>query len=97
MGILEIALAVAAWRKGWGARALLPLLFGFGIAFFFGLVVGSSGGTADGARGFGLVCDLGVVIALAVMARRAPAASRTSTSELGQAANSAELQPTLDV
>jgi len=72
--ILEIALTVAAWRKGWGLRALLPLAFAFGLAFIMGVVGGASGGSVSDLTVPCFLCDLGAVIALIVMTRRAPAA-----------------------
>ncbi|MGO8757449.1 MAG: hypothetical protein ACLQG3_04925 [Terracidiphilus sp.] len=92
--ILEIALTIAAWRKGWGARALLPLVFGFGAAFLIGLVIGAAGGSTDGAAVFGILCDVGVVIALGIMARRAPqaGAAHGPAESLEQAGEPGELQ-----
>jgi hypothetical protein len=72
--ILEIALTVAAWRKGWGLRALLPLAVAFGLAFTLGVVGGASGSTASDLAVPCFLCDLGAVIALIFMTRRAPAA-----------------------
>ena len=38
--ILEIALGIAAWKRGWKGWAVLPAILPFGIGFFFGLVMG---------------------------------------------------------
>lgn len=70
--ILEIAFTVAAWRKGWGPRAALPLVFAFGMAFILGAVMGASGYSASDLALPGFLCDLGTVIALIVMIRHAP-------------------------
>lgn len=91
---LEIALTIAAWKKGWGARALLPLVFGFGVALLIGMVIGSAGGSVEDARPLGILCDVGVVIALGILARRAPlaASARLTNETQGQAAEPGELQ-----
>ncbi len=91
---LEIALTIAAWRKGWGARALLPLVFGFGVAFLIGVAIGSSGGSIDAARVLAIFCDLGVVIALGILARRAPQAqaSEVTTNTPARSGEPGELQ-----
>ena len=34
--IIEVALTIAAWRKGWGARALLPGFVGIAFALLLG-------------------------------------------------------------
>jgi hypothetical protein len=77
--IIEITLAVAAWKNGWGARALLPLLGALGLAFFAGVVIGASQGSMASARVIGLLLDLGAIAALGVMACKAP---RADTPEL---------------
>jgi hypothetical protein len=56
--ILEIGLTVAAWRRGWKVRALLPLGIGFGIGFLGGLIMGVSGASEESIFAVGLVGDL---------------------------------------
>ena len=87
--ILEIGLAVAAWRKGWRAWALVPLGVVAGVAFLIGVAVGASGGTAEHVTPLFLLLDLacvGVLIRLAVRGPRQasslglPEASGTAVS-----------------
>lgn len=75
---LEIALTIAAWKKGWRARALLPLAGAFLVALLGGAVVGASGGSIEDARILAFLCDLGAVIALGVMSRKSSVISGTS-------------------
>lgn len=69
---LEIILTITAWRKGWRGWALLPL----GLGVVLGLVIGSSAGVAgvraEAVLGPCLIFDVLVIIALAVMAAKAP-------------------------
>ena len=66
--ILEIALTVAAWRKGWRFRALVPLASAWVISFLMGASVGLAGGTIDKLAPLLILLELtctGVLIALA--------------------------------
>jgi hypothetical protein len=72
---LEISLTIAAWKNGWRGRALLPLAGAFLVAFLLGGALGSSGGSDADARVLGFLCDLGAVIVLGVMAKRAPSSA----------------------
>lgn len=76
--ILEITLTIAAWRNGWGVRALLPLAGAFVAAFLGGAMIGASSGSIEDARVLGFLCDLGAVIVLGVMSRKSPAPERTT-------------------
>jgi hypothetical protein len=40
-----------------------------------GIVVGSAGGSTEDVRVPGIICDVGMVIALSILARRAPRAA----------------------
>jgi hypothetical protein len=71
--ILEISLAIAAWKNGWGARALLPLVGALVLGFIAGTAIGASAGSVESARAVGLLLDLGAITALGIMARKAPA------------------------
>jgi uncharacterized membrane protein YfcA len=64
--ILEIALTVSAWKRGWRGRALLPLAIGLFIAFFAGVLMGASG-AGDESLGFLIIVDIAVVVSLIVM------------------------------
>jgi hypothetical protein len=81
MGILEIVLLVKAWKKGWGARALLPLAFALGTAVFIRSAIGAGAGSGVNLNSLGFFLDLGTVIALALMARQAPSPGAKVASE----------------
>ena len=68
MLLLEIALTVAAWRRGWGMRALVPTGTAFAIGFLMAL-----GGNQSGTRPLALVLELLLICALAHMSRTTPA------------------------
>lgn len=70
--ILQIILTVAAWRKGWRWRALIPGALGLAFGFFIGLGIGSSGGSIEDANALFLLMDLAVTVALVVLAIRTP-------------------------
>jgi hypothetical protein len=67
--VLTIILTVAAWRKGWGPRALLP----FGITVVIGVAIGVVLGESSQV-GFilGVLSDLVAMAILALMIRQAP-------------------------
>lgn len=60
--ILEIILTVTAWRKGYGALALLPLAFAIGIGF----IVGSANPESVDWLGF-IWIDILAIVALIIM------------------------------
>ncbi|MCL6503740.1 MAG: hypothetical protein K6T86_13740 [Pirellulales bacterium] len=64
--ILEIALTIAAWRRGWKALALLPIVLAFGAGFALPLFVGTEQAMAM-ADNLWFV-DLGVAAVLGLMA-----------------------------
>jgi uncharacterized membrane protein YfcA len=68
--IVEIILTVAAWRRGWRARALLPIAVCLLLAFVFGAVIGASGGSMDSVVGVAFLLDLTAIVTLAVMVAR---------------------------
>jgi hypothetical protein len=70
--ILEIWLTIAAWRKGWGALALLPIGAMLLIGFCIGLAVGASGGGTAELMAPALVVELLGILTLIVMASVAP-------------------------
>ena len=67
---IEIALTIAAWQRGWKARALLPMAIVMGLAMVIGFGVGASGGDVEAVLGLGLMLDLGGIVALSVMTAR---------------------------
>lgn len=67
--IIEIALTVWAWMRGWKGFALLPLAIALPVGFVVGFVIGASGGNAQGgaALGIGVFLDLAAIVALVFM------------------------------
>jgi len=61
--IIEIALTIWAFNRGWRWLALLPLGLMGGLGFLIGIIIGVSGGTADDAQ-WVIVLDIIAVIAL---------------------------------
>jgi uncharacterized membrane protein YfcA len=70
--ILEILLTVAAWRRGWRAKALIPLGTCLGVGIFVGMAIGASGGSPERALPVLALGDVACVIVLSVMSSRAP-------------------------
>src|SRR5688500_7296348 len=70
--VLEIIFTIAAWRRGWGARALIPLGVARGIAFVLGVIIVAAGGSVQTAQVAALFGDVIAVIALGAMAARSP-------------------------
>ena len=64
--IIEIALSIWAWNRGWKWLALLPLGIGVGLGFLIGMAIGASGGDAEDATWI-ILFDIGVVIASIIM------------------------------
>ena len=62
--IVEIALTIAAWRRGWGPRALLAPGIAALTAFLTGVAVGLSGGSAERVEPLWLLLDLALIVAL---------------------------------
>jgi len=77
---IQIALTVAAWRKGWKGLALLPLGAALACGFVFGAAMGAGGLSEGAVFGIGLLIDLGVIAALGVMA----AVGRRTVTSTGQ-------------
>jgi heme A synthase len=78
--IAEIVLTICAWRKGWRARALLPVGIGIGAAFVVGLAVGTSGGNPEDIVGISILIEFAMIISLIVMMVKSPM-SKTKASE----------------
>ncbi len=94
MFVLQIIFAIAAWKRGWCWRALLPFAVLFGTSFFVGMAVTAAGGTIEKAYPVIMLLEIGTLISLIVMTcvRRGdprPTKSRilTAAQELPQAAN----------
>ena len=89
--ILEIALTVAAWRKGWRGWALVPMVIPGALGFAVGAACGASGTDFGEALAPCLVVELACLAVLAVMAIRGrrlaqPVSTGPSTREAGASA-----------
>jgi len=68
--IVEIALTVMAWRRGWKAWALLPMFLGVSLSFAFGLALAASGvNNMSAILPFAVLFDIAIIVALSCMAR----------------------------
>lgn len=70
--MVEIGLTVAAWRKGWRAKALLPLGILMAVAFLMGLAAEGSGGSIEAVMPLLLLLELACIGVLIRLAMRAP-------------------------
>jgi len=90
---IEIALTIAAWRKGWKGLALLPVGAALVCGFMVGAAMGAGGLSEEEVFGIGLLIDLGVIAALGVMTavgrRTATSTGQQSTSASPEAASPA--------
>lgn len=76
--LIEIALTVSAWRKGWGGKALRPFGYAFAIAFLIAVVTAASGGTVNQVAPILLLVDVGLIIALVRMVLHGPEPARAN-------------------
>ncbi len=65
--IVEIALTIWAWNKGWRWYSLLPVGICLGIGFILGIGIGLNGGSANDIGGGVVVLDILAIIALIYM------------------------------
>lgn len=70
--ILEIILTIWVWRKGWGAKALIPSVAVFGFAFIMGMFIGVANGNIDTVRPLFFLLDLGLIGVLSYMIAKPP-------------------------
>jgi hypothetical protein len=61
--LVEIALTIWAWNRGWKAKALIPA----GFAFCIGFVAGVTGNATPEFMQFAAVLDISAIIALGFM------------------------------
>ena len=84
--LVEIALTIEAWRRGWKGWALLPLGVGFGAGFLIGFIMGAAGVVSeDSLFGICLVLDvacIGVLIGMIAKPRRVAKLSGTASQPL---------------
>ena len=85
MFILEIVLTVIAWRRGWGARALIPVGVAVAGGFLIGIGAAASGGTIEQVMGPAILLELVCFVALVCLAvtRRQNSVAETVTPALG--------------
>ena len=91
MLIILIVMTAVAWKKGWGPKALLPMVIGLGLAFIIGFTAGLSGGSARDIAAPLVLIDLGMLVSLIVMVSRKPAKSETGKEVEQPAAQGAEV------
>jgi hypothetical protein len=96
--ILEIALTIWAWKRGWKKWALLPVGIGIGSGFLLGLAFGGTEIPLGSLDAFGLIVDIaciGALIGMITRPRKActPAVPRTPPSESEQALKNLEANP----
>jgi hypothetical protein len=84
-------MTAVAWKKGWGPKALLPMVIGLGLAFIIGFTAGLSGGSPRDIAAPLVLVDLGMLISLIVMVSRKPAKSETTKEVEQPAAQGAEV------
>jgi hypothetical protein len=70
--IVEIILAIFAWRKGWRWYSLIPMVVALVFGFFLGAGIAASGGNVDSIRGLGVIIDILATIILIVMNIKTP-------------------------
>jgi hypothetical protein len=70
--LVEIGLTIAAWKKGWRAKALLPVGVSLVLGLLFGIAIGLGGGTIEAAFPAAVLVDLVTIGVLITMVRRAP-------------------------
>ena len=70
--LVEVGLTIAAWKKGWGAKALLPVGATLALGLLFGVAIGLGGGTIEAAAPVALLSDLAAIGILIAMVRRVP-------------------------
>ncbi len=72
MFIIEIALVIAAWKRGWGSLALLPFGITLAAGFLIGMAMGASGASEaeieQAGNGFGVFAEIAVLATLGIMA-----------------------------
>ena len=62
--IAEILLTIFAWRRGWKAKALIPVGAAIGVGLIIGIMIASSGSTVPAGV---ILIDIIAVIALIIM------------------------------
>jgi hypothetical protein len=68
----EIALTIAAWRRGWRGWALVPVACAFAFGALLGVAASAGGGSPGDVAGVGVLAELMVIVVLAIMVGRRP-------------------------
>lgn len=79
--IIEVALTIAAWRRGWGARAFLPGFVGIVFALLLGGLMGAAGADKTSLLVVSVLTDLALISVLSWFARHAPRPKVASVPE----------------
>jgi hypothetical protein len=74
--IIEIALFISAWRKGWRWRALIPVAAMVGAAMVVLAPSIANGATLESVLPTSVIFDIGLIVWLAILRSRAPKSSR---------------------
>jgi hypothetical protein len=83
--ILEIALVIWAWKRGWKGWALLPILICAGVSFMYGFIMGGLEISIEGLDAYTLLFDLGCIAALiGMIAKPRKTASITQHDAMAQ-------------
>ena len=76
MLLLEIGLSIAAWKRGWHIRALMPRVMSLTVGFFLGMFILAGAATTEAMRPVAALGDVSALVALVVMAFRVPDSAR---------------------
>jgi uncharacterized membrane protein YfcA len=79
MLFIEIALTVAAWRRGWRARALWPIGIGLGLGAVLGAALGAAGSMPQDLLPALLLLDLACIAVLIGMVCQPPQPAQEPT------------------
>lgn len=66
--ILEIALTIAAWKRGWKGWAIVPLAVAVSLGYVIGMVIVAQGGSMEDIIPFTLVGDGVCIVSLIALA-----------------------------
>jgi len=91
--VLEIALTIAAWQRGWKGWALLPLGGFFLLALIVGFIMGAAGASEDSVLGMGFVFDLAsIVVLIGMIAKPRRKTQELESKQTGQASEATAIE-----
>ena len=90
--ILEIALTVFAWKRGWKGWALLPIGIALFCGFLFGLAMGGSADPLESIDSIGILMDIACVGSLIGMIAK-PRLAVAPKKEPEQKTQNIEIKP----